>query len=240
MGKKIVVVAVGVVVVVIVAAVLLVGSHLDRYVDQAIEDYGRATTGTDVSLGSVDLAPTKGTGELKRLTIDNPPGYATPYALRIDDIKLTLDLGSLATNVPVVKEVVVDSAHLNAEQRGDSTNLTDIEHNMGKASGSASAAPEEQGKVIIERFRLTNGRVTLTSELLSHPEDLALEDVVVQGVGRSTGGATYDEATAAVLNPILAAARTAVEKRLKEAAAGAARDEVKKKAADRLKGLLDR
>jgi hypothetical protein len=142
--------------------------------------------------------------------------------------------------VPIIREVLVDDAHLNAEQRGDSTNLTDIERYMSKADKTADQSGAPEPRIIIDRFRLTHGRVTLTSELLSHPEELELGDVVVDNIGRSSGGATYGEATEAVITPILEAARTAVQARLKDAAAGAARQELEERATDKLKGLFER
>jgi hypothetical protein len=222
-----------------------VSTQLDTVVADAIESYGRATTGTDVSVGGVAIALTDTSGKIGNLTIDNPAGFETGYFLRVKDIDVALDLGSLPSAVPVVREVSVDGAHLNAEQRGDVTNLTEIQRHMTAAEGAnATSEPGDQGRVIIDRFRLTNARVTLTSELLSKPEDIELENVVVEGIGRSNGGATYDEATEAVLTPILAAARAAVQKRLGDAAADAAREEVREevheKASEKLKELLDK
>ena len=103
----------------------------------------------------------------------------------------------------------------------------------------ATPTPEEEGRITIDRFRLTNASVTLTSDLLDKPETIELKDIVVQGIGRN-GGATYDEATEAVLNPILAAARSAARDRLREVATDSARKELEKKASDKLKDLLDR
>jgi hypothetical protein len=244
MGKKIGI-ALAVVVICAIGAAIYVSTQLDTVIADAIESYGRATTGTDVSVGGVDIALTNSSGKLGNLTIDNPAGFETDYFLRVKDIDVSLDLGSLASAVPIVREVVVDEAHLNAEQRDDATNLTEIQRHMTGAQGTdATSQPNEQGRVIIDRFRLTNARMTLTSELLSKPEDVELENVVVEGIGRGSGGATYDEATEAVLTPILAAARTAVQKRLGEAAADAAREEVREevqeKASERLKELLDK
>src|SRR4051812_28510476 len=127
MGKKVILGLTVVVVAAIVVAIAMVASRLGGIAGHIIEDYGSATTGTDVSVRSVDVEPTRGRGEVKDLTIANPPGFHTDYALRIDDVELGLDLASLRKDVPVIREVLVDAAHLNAEQRGDSTNLTDIE-----------------------------------------------------------------------------------------------------------------
>lgn len=240
MGKKVILGAAVVIVAAVAVGVALVASRLGNIAGHIIEDYGSATTGTDVSVRSVDVEATRGRGEVKDLTIANPPGFHTDYALRIDDIQLGLDLASLRKDVPIIREVLVDDAHLNAEQRGDSTNLTDIERYMSKADKTADQSGAPEPRIIIDRFRLTHGRVTLTSELLSHPEELELGDVVVDNIGRSSGGATYGEATEAVITPILEAARTAVQARLKDAAAGAARQELEERATDKLKGLFER
>jgi hypothetical protein len=241
MGKKIAIAVAAVVICAIGAGIFYFTSHVDAYVADAIETYGRATTGTSVSVGGVDIALTEGGGKVGDLTIDNPKGFETSYFLRVKDIGVSLDLGSLSSAVPVVREVVVDGAHLNAEQRGDATNLTDIQRYMSQSAGAAETPSDSpQGRVIIDRFRLTNARVTLTSEHLSKPEDIELDDVVVNGIGRSAGGATYDEATEAVLTPILREARSAVEQRLRDTAVDAAREGVQQKASERLKELLER
>jgi hypothetical protein len=222
---------------IIAASVFYLSTQAGAWVADAIEDYGRATTGTEVSVGGVALALADGRGRVGNLTIANPDGFDTDYFLRVRDVDLSLDLGSLRTDVPIIREVVVDGAHLNAEQRGDATNLTEIQRHMTASSAPATQPPAAQGRVIIDRFRLVNSHVTLTSELLSKPEDLTLEEVVVNEIGRRAGGVTYDEATEAMLAPILGAARTAVQRRLRDAAGDAARDELREKASERLREL---
>ena len=196
------------------------------------------------TLARVELALTQGRGDIKGLTVDNPPAYSSPYFLKIDDLTLAIDLGALAGRVPVVKEALVDAAHLNAEQHGQTTNLTDIEQrvtgaDMGPKSKSQAGANDE-GRIIIDRFRLTHGRVTLTSDLLKHPEDLELADVSIDGIGRASGGVTYEQAAKAVLDPILRATRNAVEARLRKAAEDAARDKAESALRDRLEKSLER
>jgi uncharacterized protein involved in outer membrane biogenesis len=236
---KVIVIGVAAVVVAAVLAVVLVSGRVDGYVARAIEEYGSAATGTNVNVGGVDIAVAQGRGKIARLTVANPEGFDTDYAVRLEDVDLAVELGSLTGDVPVVKEAVVDGAHLNVEQRGDGTNVTAIQQYMKQNEEPAESTTEEQGRITIERFRLTNASLTLTSELLNEPETIELEDVVVQGIGRN-GGATYDEATEAIMTPILAAARSAAQDRLREEATDAAREKVKEKAREKLEGLLDR
>jgi hypothetical protein len=244
MRKTIVLGSAGIVAVAAAAAVFLAVNKLDGVVGDAVATYGRAATDTDVDVGGVDIALTEGTGKLTRLTVDNPPGFETGYAVRVNDVEVSLDLRSLSSGVPVVTELLLDDAHINAEHRGDATNLTEIQRNVSQPSTQPAAPAEDAGRIIIDRFRLTNARVTVTSELFSKPEELALEDVVVTGIGRSAGGASYAEAAEAMLAPILAAARSAAQARLQSEAADAVRgeleEEIEEKAGEKLRELLDR
>jgi hypothetical protein len=245
MRKQVILGAIGTVVVAAGIAVFLVVTRLDRMVASAVETYGSAATGTDVRVAGVAIALTAGRGNVSTLTVGNPKGYATDFAVRIEDIDVALDVRSLASGVPVVADLHLSDARVNAEQIGDATNLTDIQRYLGEPHGEASVAadPRPEARIIIDRFRLTNARVTLTSELLSEPEELELGDVVVEGIGRAAGGATYTEAAEAIFGPIFAAARSAAQQRLRDAAAESVREElrenVEEKAGERLKDLLD-
>jgi hypothetical protein len=243
MGKRILIGVIAVVVLAAAGITWLVMTKGNEFVASAIEKYGSAATGTTVRVGSVELALTQGRGNVKGLTIGNPQGYSSSYFLKVDDISLAFDLGSLGGRVPVVKEALVDAAHLNAEQHGQTTNLTDIERQITGPAPSKTApqtAAKDEGRIIIDRFRLTHGRVTLTSDLLKHPEELELADVSVDGIGRASGGVTYSQAAEAALDPILRAARNAVEARLRKAAEDAARDKAESALSDRLKKSLER
>jgi hypothetical protein len=242
MGKRILVGLIAVVVLVTAAVVWLYLTKGNQLVASAIETYGSAATGTSVRVESVELALMQGRGDIKGLTIGNPPGYSSSYFLKVDDITLALDLASLAGGVPVVKEALIEAAHLNAEQHGQATNLTDLENRItGPATSKPAPQPatKNEGRIIIDRFRLTHGRITLTSDLLKHPEELELADVSIDGVGRASGGVTYEQAAEAVLDPILRATKTAVEARLRKAAEDAARDKAESSLRNRLEKSLE-
>ncbi len=225
-------------------------NRLDGAVAATVERYGSAVTGTDVHVAGVDLALTEGRADLAGITIDNPNGYETDYAVRVGHASVTLDVGSLAGEVPVIDELTLDGALINAEQREKASNLTDIQSHATATSGDAPPSAEG-GRIIVKRFRLSDARLLLTSEYLSEPEELQLRDIVVNDIGAATGGATYSEAAEAMLQPVLAAARTAAGERLKAVAAGAASDavrdkldeeadEIEKDVSERIDELLDR
>lgn len=229
--------------------------RLDGAVVSAIERHGRALTGTSVDVDGVDLALSAGRVDLAGVIVGNPRGYDTDYAVRIGSAAVELDIGSLTGAVPVIEELILDGALINAEQRGAASNLTDIQQHATASSGEAPAG--EPDRIIVERFRVRDARVLLTSEHLSGPEELALRDIVVENIGSSTGGATYAEAAEAMLLPILTAARSAAAERLRgvavDAVTDAAREELDEEAerlrreadearqdvSERVEGLLD-
>jgi hypothetical protein len=213
--------------------------RLDGEVASIVERYGSAVTGTDVEVGNVDLALTAGRADLAGITIANPAGYETDYAVRVGHASVAIDVGSLAGDVPVIDELTLDGALINAEQRDKGSNLTDIQSNATASSGDAppSSTP---GKIIVKRFRLSDARVLLTSDYLSEPEELPLRDIVVADIGTAAGGATYSEAAEAMLAPVLAAARSAAADRLKAVAAGAASEAVREELGEEADEARDR
>jgi hypothetical protein len=222
-----------------VAVALRYGAgRLDSAVVSTVERYGSAVTGTDVAVDGVDLALTAGRAHFTGLTIDNPRGYDTDYAVRIGTASVTLDIGSLAGDVPVVKELELDGALINAEQRDAASNLTDIQKHATAASADAPAG--EPGRIAVEQFRLRNGRVLVTSEYLSMPEELPLADVVVRNIGTATGGAPYSEAAEAMLMPVIEAARTAAAERLRSAAGEALSEAARKELDEEAQSLREK
>jgi uncharacterized membrane protein len=196
--------------------------RLDGFVAATVERYGSAVTGTDVDVDGAELALTAGRATLAGVTIDNPGGYQTDYAVKIDHASVEIDVASLTGDVPVVEEIVLDGALINAEIHDTASNLTDIQRRATSAP-TDSVAADEPDRLVVERFRLTNARVLVTSRHLQDPEELLLEDVMLEGIGGTTG-ATYPEVAEAMLLPIVAAAQSAAVERLRSRATDAVSD----------------
>lgn len=196
--------------------------RLDAVVASTVERYGSALTGTRVDVDGVELALASGRATFDGLTVGNPRGYETDYAVRVGSAVVEIDVGSLAGDVPVIEELVLDGALINAEQRDTASNLTDIQKHASASPGEAGAG--EPGRIVVERFRVRDARVRVSSEYLRTPEELPLRDIVVDGIGTATGGVTYSEAAEAMLLPVIAAARSAATERLRDAATDAVSD----------------
>jgi hypothetical protein len=233
--RPIILIAVLAVVALAVALAVRYGAReLDSVVASTIERQGSALTGTDVTVDGVNLALTAGRADLAGLTVGNPRGYETDYAVRIGTASVALDIGSLAGDVPVIEELILDGALINAEQREAASNLTDIQKHATASSGEPQVG--QPGRIVVQRFRVRNASVLVTSEHLSRPEELPLKDIVVENIGSATGGVTYSDAAEAMLMPVLAAARTAAAERLRsaagEAVSEAAREELEEESGE--------
>ncbi len=232
--------------VIVLAGLVAAGIYFSRRVGPAvaaaIETYGGRAAGTKVRVAGVDVSLRQSLATVSGLVIGNPPGYRAPYALRVDETAVDLDVPSLARQAIELRDVTLQGATLNVEQHDASTNVTQIldhlEHGGG-ADSAASAGPQTASaqKLIIDRFELTGGRITLTSSLLNGPQTIELPQIVVKDVGRAQGGLTYDAAAAAILRPILTAARDAVRDRLGKAAGESAKKKLEGAARQRLKEL---
>ena len=228
MRPAILIAILAIVAIAVVIALRYGAGELDNVVASTVERYGSALTGTEVNVDGVNLELTAGRALVAGLTVGNPRGYETDYAVRIGSAIVSLDIGSLAGEVPVIEELVLDGALINAEQRDAASNLTDIQKHATASSGEPQT--REPGRIVVKRFRVRNASVLVTSEHLSRPEELPLQDVIVNDIGSATGGATYSEAAEAMLMPLLAAARAAAAARLRsvaaEAVSEAAREEL--------------
>jgi hypothetical protein len=238
MRPVILIAALAIVAIAVTVALRYGARELDGVVASTVERYGSAVTGTDVNVDGVDLELTAGRARVAGLTVDNPRGYETDYAVRVGSATVSLDIGSLAGDVPVIEELILDGALINAEQREAASNLTDIQKHATASSGEPQAG--EPGRIVVERFRVRNASVLVTSEHLSRPEELPLNDIVVSGIGSATGGATYSEAAEAMLMPVLAAARAAAAARLSSAAAEAVSDAAREELEEESEELRER
>jgi uncharacterized protein involved in outer membrane biogenesis len=228
MSKVKAVIAAGVLLAAAVGIVaFIVATRTDRYVAGAVVRYFESATGTDTRLDAVSVSFGDSRVGVEGLKIMNPPGFATDYALQIDDAAVTVDVTSLRADVLVVRSVAVDGAELNAEQRGDTTNLNEIVEHIRADDGETKPA-QQQRRIVIDSFLLENARVALTADRLAEPQNIVLDPVRVTGIGRAAGGVSYEAATDAVLGAIFTAARSALRHRIGEAAGDAFKTKAEK------------
>jgi len=206
----------GILVTLIVGAAVFLLSSLDTIVKKVIEDVGSQVTGVKVSVGSVKISLSEGKGSISGLTVANPPGFSSDPAIRLGEIALALDTGSISKNPVVVKDVTVASPFVAYEMAAGGSNIDAIQKNVkafaAKQGGGAKAEAakpaakdkDEEKKLVIERLAITGGQVKLAAGGIPGAEGSAkLGDIVLTNIGKDSGGASSAQVAQKVMDALV-------------------------------------
>jgi len=228
-GVKVAAIVIGLLLVIIVGVVAYVATNADRLVKGAIESLGSEALGTRVSVGAVGLSLAEGRATISDFQIDNPSGYEGPYAIRLDEISVVLDVANSSAQTVVIKRVLMDGAAVAAVIKSkDDSNFQAIMDNLGSSADEPSS-DEAAVTVVIDKLDFVNANAKASSPLLSKEVDVNLPDLHLTQIGRKGKGVTVAEATQQIIKPIAAAV---IRESLK---AGLGTDEIEKS----VRGKLD-
>jgi len=211
----------------IAGAVVYVSSNLDSIVAGLIEEHGSAATRTPVNVSGVSIKLAEASAAISRLSVGNPEGFAG-NAIEMEEFAITLDAGSLTSDVIVIEELLVKGARLNILQQVNGNNLQEL---MGNLDDPAPADEEDGGegkKIIINRFTLEGASASLSAPEFDETREFTLSTITLRDIGRSSGGATGTEVARQVLEPVI-----------EEALESAAVQAMKEKASDALEDAAD-
>jgi hypothetical protein len=234
------------------------------FIRAQIEQQGSKYLGTTVSVFKVDLALTEGRMSISDLDIKNPKGFSDEDAFSVDSI--TLDLGEVINEPYVIETISINAPEILYEvDAGGEGNLialkNSLEANLPKTENET--APESGAQdgpnplMIVENVIVSNVRLRLNFEKLPTGDlnietkayDITLPTFKAGPIGQPNG-MPADQVGVAVVNAMLdnviAAAKSEVKKRLAEEAKKKVNEELDKqkdklldKASDKLKGLLN-
>lgn len=181
-----------VVVVAVAGALYWLRGNLDGLVRQAIVDYGSAMTGARVAVAAVEISLADGRGVIRGLTIGNPPGFGTPYALKAAEVELVVDPASLTEPVVLMRKIAVMVPDVVYEKGGGLTNFDAIQKNIAAYIGPSK---QEGGrKFIVEEFAVRNATAQASAGLMGGKTvAVPLPDIVMRNIGKSKGGITPGE-----------------------------------------------
>lgn len=238
---KKVLILVGLVVVAVVAVVFVAGSRIDTIVKAAIETVAPRITKTPVTVESVKVSPQTGEGAIQGMVIGNPEGYSGPHAMRLGEVKLSLDPKSVLSDKVHVRSIVVDAPEIVLEGGLSENNLKKILANID----GVSASEKSEGKTTNEGTRkklqvddivLSNAKVQV--RIPGSPVQIppvAIPDVRVQNLGAGPDGITATELAQRLVNEVLQRVMPAVTKAVTDGAGKLGKDAV-----DAAKGALDK
>jgi uncharacterized protein involved in outer membrane biogenesis len=153
--SRVVLVVLGVAVIVVAAAVFLLISNLDAIVKAAMEKYGSEATGSAVTVDSVQISLREGRGSISGLNIGNPPGFATPAALALEDITIEIDTDSVTGDPVVIRKVRLSSPRIMYEiDESGRANIKEIMRNLERLTKPGAPPEPEQKEKTGERKKL--------------------------------------------------------------------------------------
>lgn len=175
---------------------------IDGLLKQAIEHWGPQITGVSVRVESVKIETAAGRGTIRGLVIGNPKGFAAPHALKLGEMRLTLDPVSVTKDVVVIKELLLVAPDVVYERGQGSDNLALIQRNVdawvAKDAGAKKADEGPGKKFVLENVIIRDGKAHFGTTLSLPMPDLHLRDI-----GKKSNGATAGEALKQVWGAML-------------------------------------
>jgi hypothetical protein len=211
-------------IIIVTAVCLMVGlgfvaykvwDSLDHIIETAIESYGPDVIGATISLDSVKLDLSAGKAELNGLSIGNPKGFKTDYAMQVQQVRMILDIDSLTSDVIVVKEISINNPAITYEMAKGGSNIDVLAKNaqnyVGMNSQENSQSEGDEPKLIIENFRIDEGQVNVSHSLLKGKAlTVGLPKIHLTDIGKSEDGTSPGQVAQEIMQSIKDAAGVAV------------------------------
>jgi len=228
---------------VVVAALFFIGSNLDGIVKKAVETAGPPITQTTLTLDSVSLSPRSGSGALKGLTLGNPAGYTSPYAIKLGEAKLEVDPASVLTDKIHVRSIAVTGPQITIEGGLGDNNLKQIMANIDRfTAGEKTASTGDTGpkkKLQVDDFLLSGAKVDVKFALLGgKPLSVTLPDIHLTNIGNSGDGLTPGEPSKKVFRAVFEQMHPAVTAQVGKL--GGLGKDIGKGTLDNAKGAVDK
>ncbi|MCW9036165.1 MAG: hypothetical protein OQJ97_18240 [Rhodospirillales bacterium] len=210
-------IGVGALGVVVAIGVFVLMSNLGGLIKAAVETAGTEVTKVQVTLDSADVETTSGKGSLSGLTVGNPAGFKSDYAFKLGGISMQLDVGSLASDTIVIKNVTIDRPAVTYELSSNGSNIDAIKKNVEQVTsgGGASSKTESSGgkKVVIENLYVKGGQINVSAEFLGGKSMTSpLPDLHLKDLGKDSGGASPAQIAEKVIAALTNGATSAVGK----------------------------
>jgi uncharacterized protein involved in outer membrane biogenesis len=206
MKKKYIIISAFLVVAMALSFVVFKGwNSLDEIVELAIENYGSKIIGADVQVSNVVLNLREGQATLSDIRIGNPEGFETDYAVQLDQIKVTLNIGTITSDLVVIKEVLIQAPVIVYELASGGSNIDTLANNAQTYSGSEaqSDGKEDKPKIIIENFLINDGHISVSHSMLRGKSlSVGMPDIYLQGIGKDDDGATPGEVAEQIMDSI--------------------------------------
>ena len=142
--KKLVMIVAGLFVVGVVVLVLSLSTIVSSSIKFGVEEFAPVFTGAPVALEEVDISIFSGTGSLKGLVVGNPEGFVTDCAIKLGEAAISIDVGTITSDVIVINEILIDGPEITYEGTMDTSNIKAILANIEKATQSTEVVDDSK------------------------------------------------------------------------------------------------
>lgn len=161
-------------------------------IEAAAEELLTRAVGTEVTIESIDVALADGELSIRGLTVANPAGFHTPYALEADEVRVAMELASLLEDTVVVREIEVENPLFTYEIGPEGSNLEALQRNAesfaGSGEGGRSGDAPARG-ILIENLHVRGGRVAASATFLEGKSwEVPLPDIHLRNLSSGEGG----------------------------------------------------
>lgn len=211
-----------------ILVLLLIGVGIVFYggaiIRQGVETAGSNVTGVPVTLEAAHFFPLRGKAGLSGLTISNPEGFKTGHLIKLDGVDVEIDMSSLRTDTVVIKSVEIREPDVSYEMSLKGSNFKallkgmeggpDTKPGEGESKSekpNSTPSSEEPGgeggrKVMIEKFKILNGTVRISSKILQgRNAAIPLPDIELENIGKENEGASLPDVIQIVLGEVASA-----------------------------------
>ncbi len=188
-------------VVVLALVVVFFGlSNLGPLIKKAVNTQGPKITGTELSLGDVDVSLLSGQVILQKFLLGNPQGFNSPHAVAVKSIYVDVDETSLTSDTIIIERIEVVGPDIYYEKVVGSDNFKALQRNIAKGvTVGSSKAPADSGenskKLLIRELVIRGGQVHLAVKGLTGQDiNAVLPDIQLKNIGQKQSGVSPAEA----------------------------------------------
>ncbi len=196
-------IALAIVALIAAGAIFWVYYSLDMIVKVALEHYGPDVLGVPVKVSGVRISPKTGEGSLAGVEIGNPQGFAAARAVKLGEIRVSIDPLTLTEPVISIRELAVDAPLITFERGRGGNNLDAIQKHIDayvrRSSGDGGdpkAAAQSAGarRFVVEKLSIRGAKVTMTNAALrGQGITFDLPDVQLRDIGKREKGLRASE-----------------------------------------------
>ncbi|MFN0206506.1 MAG: AsmA family protein [Planctomycetota bacterium] len=149
----------------------------------------------DTKVGGGRLNILSGNVGLSGMSIGNPPGFKSDRAMFLDDIDISVSVGSLTSDTIVIDHITINKPEITIDTDIVRTNLGALMDNVKKSTGGGEKKPDDSGaaqkKLKVGKVKILGAKVRVSESVLGGlGTSITLPDIEMNEVGT---GANKDE-----------------------------------------------